>query len=292
MDITRVLSCVGYILLAPFLGGLLDGMDRKISARMQGRRGPSVFQPFYDIVKLFNKQIFLVNRSQFFMVVSYLVFVIFSGALIFAGYDLLMGFFALTTAAMFLVLAACSTHSPFGALASQRELLQMMAYEPMVLLTCVGFYLATGSFQVAEITQNTWSPIVYLPGFFLGFSFILTLKMRKPPFDLYPGPPAHQEMVRGVTTEMVGSLYAVTEIAEWYENVMLLGILALFFINQNPLSWPLAILAVLAVYFLEILVDNTAARLKWDKVFSSSWLVTLLCGGLNLLVLDLVIHLL
>ena len=70
MDITRVLSCVGYILLAPFLGGLLDGMDRKISARMQGRRGPSVFQPFYDIVKLFNKQIFLVNRSQFFMVVS------------------------------------------------------------------------------------------------------------------------------------------------------------------------------------------------------------------------------
>ena len=168
----------------------------------------------------------------------------------------------------------------------------MMAYEPMVLLTCVGFYLATGSFQVAEITQNTWSPIVYLPGFFLGFSFILTIKMRKSPFDLSTGHHAHQEMVRGVTTEMVGSLYAVTEIAEWYENVMLLGILALFFINQNPLSWPLAILAVLAVYFLEILVDNTAARLKWDKVFSSSWLVTLLCGGLNLLVLDLVIHLL
>ena len=29
-----------YILLAPLLGGLMSGMDRIISARMQGRQGP------------------------------------------------------------------------------------------------------------------------------------------------------------------------------------------------------------------------------------------------------------
>ena len=76
MKTTRLLCCLGYILLAPFIGGLLDGMDRKLSARMQGRTGPSVLQPFYDIIKLFHKQIFLVNHSQFFLVGSYLVFVI------------------------------------------------------------------------------------------------------------------------------------------------------------------------------------------------------------------------
>ena len=61
MNTTRLLCCLGYILLAPFIGGLLDGMDRKLSARMQGRTGPSVLQPFYDIVKLFQQCICFVQ---------------------------------------------------------------------------------------------------------------------------------------------------------------------------------------------------------------------------------------
>ena len=36
----RILSVLGFLILAPFLGGLLDGIDRKISARMQRRVGP------------------------------------------------------------------------------------------------------------------------------------------------------------------------------------------------------------------------------------------------------------
>ena len=45
-----------YIIGAPFAGGLLEGIDRKVSARMQGRKGPSLLQPFYDLNKLFAKQ--------------------------------------------------------------------------------------------------------------------------------------------------------------------------------------------------------------------------------------------
>ena len=55
MATTRIIIAVLYVLLAPFVIGLLDGFDRKISARMQGRRGPSVLQPFFDIKKLFEK---------------------------------------------------------------------------------------------------------------------------------------------------------------------------------------------------------------------------------------------
>ena len=47
--IKRVIFVILYLLLAPVLGGLLEGVDRKISARMQGRVGPSVLQPFYDV---------------------------------------------------------------------------------------------------------------------------------------------------------------------------------------------------------------------------------------------------
>ena len=50
MDAVRVIL---YILLAPVIGGLLDGLDRRISARMQGRQGPPILQPFYDLGKFF-----------------------------------------------------------------------------------------------------------------------------------------------------------------------------------------------------------------------------------------------
>ena len=52
----RVIFIICYVVLAPFLGGFLEGLDRKISARMQGRVGPPVLQPFYDVQKLLNKQ--------------------------------------------------------------------------------------------------------------------------------------------------------------------------------------------------------------------------------------------
>ncbi len=287
MSVNSVFFMLVYIVCAPFVGGLLDGCDRKISARMQRRKGPSIFQPFYDVSKLFNKQILVVNQSQFFMVLSYLFFVAFSGALLFGGFDLLLCFFSLTTAAMFLLLASYSTHSPFGSLGSQRELLQMMAYEPMVLLTAVGFYLATGTFNVSGILNSARSPIIELPGFFIGFVFILTIKIRKSPFDLSTAHHAHQEMVKGITTEMVGGLYAAVEIAEWYENVFLLSIVGLFFVNSNPLSILLAIAMCLIVMFIEIIIDNASARFKWDKVLGWAWMVTLVTGGINLLILEM-----
>ena len=40
---------IAYIVFAPILGALLDGLDRVVSARMQRRKGPSILQPFYDL---------------------------------------------------------------------------------------------------------------------------------------------------------------------------------------------------------------------------------------------------
>ncbi len=284
----RFLMMFLFVVLAPFLGGLLDGLDRKISARMQGRKGPGILQPFYDVGKLFQKQYLRINGFQLLMVMSYWFFVVLTGALFFGGFDMLMCFFSLSTAAMFLILASTSTHSPFSTIGSHREMMQMMAYEPMVLLTAVGFYRATGTFRVCDIINADIPTIAYTPGFFVGFVFILTIKMRKSPFDLSTSHHAHQEVVKGVTTEMVGIEYATTTIAEWYENVFLLGVVGLFFVNSNPLSYLVAIAAVAVVFFVEILIDNTSARVKWQLMLKLAWGVSLVTGGLNLFILDLI----
>lgn len=284
----RIISMVLYIVAAPILGGLLDGLDRKISARMQGRKGPSVLQPFYDVKKLTQKQLLSVNKFQLLMVMSYLFFVAMSGVMFFGGFDMLMCFFSLSTAEMFLILASTSTHSPFSTIGTHREMMQMMSYEPMMLLTAVGFYLATGTFRVSDIIQADMPAIAYTPAFFLGFVFILSIKLRKSPFDLSTTHHAHQEVVKGVTTEMVGVEYALTTVTEWYEMIFLFGIVALFFINTNPLSYIGAVAAIIVVFFFEVLIDNTSARVKWQLMLKLAWGVTLITGGLNLLILELI----
>ncbi|MBE5855395.1 MAG: NADH-quinone oxidoreductase subunit H [Lachnospiraceae bacterium] len=279
---------LAYIILAPFIGGFMTGLDRKISARMQGRRGPSVLQPFYDVSKLMQKETKMVNHLQQFMVSGFLVFVAFTGALFFWGGDLLLVFFSLTLAGIFYVLTASCANAPFSSLAAQRELLQMMAYEPMVLLAAIGFYLATGSFQVREIAAASMSGIVVLPGFFLGFVFILTIKLRKSPFDLSTGQHAHQEIVQGLNSDLSGFVMGLVEIAHWYENVFLFGVIGLFILNGQVWSIPVALLVCFLVYFLEILVDNVCARVKWKLLFQSAWIVTACTGVINLMILSIV----
>ena len=281
----RVIGVIAYLFLAPLLGGLLNGLDRKISARMQGRIGPSILQPFYDVRKLFSKQFIIVNPAQSFLILSYVLTLVFTGCMFFAGSDLLLCFFILSTGATFLMFAACVTNSPYSNLGASRELVQIMSYEPAVLLTCVGFYLATGSFNVSDIIKSDISAILFTPGFFVAFVFILTIKMRKSPFDLSTSHHPHQEMVKGITTEMGADNLALFQISEWYETVFLMGVVALFFINENPWSYVLAVLAVLAVYFLEILIDNTSARVKWHTMFRLAWGVTVFAAGTNLIIL-------
>ncbi len=288
---TRIIMAVCYIVLAPIIVGLLDGFDRKLSARMQGRKGPSVLQPFYDLKKLFEKEFLSANKMQLFLIRSYLCFILLSGILFFSGFDLLMVIFALSTSAMFLILASTATHSPFSSQGTHRELVQIMACEPMELLVPVGFYLATipKTFNVADIVKNSvYSNIIYLPGFFVGFVFILTIKFRKSPFDISTSHHAHQEVVKGVTAEMVGKEYGMVTLAEWYENAILYGMIALFFLNKNPFSIIAAVVAILAVWFLEILIDNTSARVKWQLMLKLAWSVTIIAAGMNLFLLEII----
>ena len=86
---------------------------------------------------------------------------------------ILLVLFSLTMAEVFLVLAAYSVNAAYSEIGAQRELLQMMAYEPMTLLTAVGFYLSTGSFKVEDIIRTDIPLIIKMPGFFIGFFFII-----------------------------------------------------------------------------------------------------------------------
>ena len=288
MTVYSTVSLVIYLILSPFIACLFSGVDRIVTARMQGRRGPKLMQPWYDIIKLFAKENTAVNDVQKILVMAHCFFAIFSGAIFFAGGDILLVLFALTMAEVFLILAAYSVNAAYSEIGAQRELLQMMAYEPMTLLTAVGFYLSTGSFKVEEIVETGMPLIIKMPGFFLGFCFILVVKFRKSPFDIATSHHAHQEIIKGLTGDLSGPAYGFSELAELYEEILMLGIVGLFFITSDPISFVWAAVAVAVVLFCMSLVDNIFPRIKWETLLKASWLVTLFAGGANLVVLSLV----
>ena len=285
--VTRIIFIIAYLVLAPIIGCILAGLDRKMSARMQRRVGPPILQPYYDVRKLFEKEKQAPTRFQDFYIIVYLIFLIGAGAIFFGGGDLLLVIFTETIGAVFLIIAAYSSNSPYAEVGAERELLQMMAYEPMMLLTAIGFYMYHGSFTVNDLVSADNMAFLPMIGIFFGFIYILTIKFRKSPFDLSMSHHAHQELVRGVTTEFVGRTMGWIEISHWFENIFILGFIFLFFCNGTVWGYVIGAIVCIVAYFLEVFIDNCFARMKWQFAFKSAWIVAIVLGVVNVFVLQL-----
>lgn len=279
--ITLLASAI-FAVVATVLGCLLAGLDRKVTARMQGRVGPPLLQPYYDVRKLFSKENSAVNTAIGTYVFWALIFTFIAGGVFFSGGNLLLCIFVITLAEMLFIMAAYAARSPFAEVGAHRETLQVMAYEPMVLLLAVGFFLATGSFNVSTVLHGDYPIIGPAIGVFLGLLYILTIKLRKSPFDLSYSHHAHQDLVKGVTTEMSGKVLGQVEIMHWCENVLFLAWVGMFFVWGNPVCIPIVIVALVFIYLLEIWIDNNFARVKWQLLLKSAWIVTLVFAGINI----------
>ena len=281
--IMAILGAVIFLIAAPLLGGLLSGIDRIITARMQSRRGPPLLQPFYDIAKLWHKEKVFANPVEMIFTTAYLVLTAVSGAMFFGGLNLLLVVFCLALAHTFLILAAYAANAPYSHIGAERELIAIMVAEPILILLGVGFFMVTGTFLVSEIMGAGVSAICYLPGVFLALFAVLTLKLRKSPFDISTSHHAHQELVKGVTSSFAGKTLAKVELAHWYETILLLGMIFLFFAGHPVIG----IIVVIVGYFLEILIDNIFPRVTWQMTVKSLWLVTLILGVVNIILLGI-----
>ncbi len=266
------------IVATPFIGGFLRGVDRKLTARMQGRRGPPIRQPFYDVVKLFAKQTIVTTRSPIVFAYGYLVLIVTTLVLFALRQDLFMVILVLGVGSVCLVLGSLGVKSPYSQIGGHRELLQILAYEPILMLVAVAVYMKTGTFFIGNIFEQGTPLLPSLWVAYLALLITLIIVMRKSPFDISASEHAHQEIVRGVFTEYSGPYLAIVELAHWYEIVLLLGIIFLLWV---PMVWP-GILLALFSYFVVLVIDNITARLTWSWMLRVSWI-----GGLSLVLLNL-----
>lgn len=247
-----------------FLTALLFGLFaswllRNISARAEGRVGPPLLQPIWDLIKLFSKGS-VGDVSEALPLLS-LLLTLFAVANLpsptsFEG-DVLVVLYSLTASSIFLSLAGFASSSPFSTLGGSRELQQTLLAELI--------FIATG-FSVVALVNSTSFQTVWLyhathalnPLLVVGFIIMFLAcqaKLRKAPFDI---PDANVEVAAGPATELSGyalGMYELTYMLQLYCLPMLASFL--FF----GLNYPAALMLSMLMIFGFGLFAAASARL-------------------------------
>ncbi|MCC4767855.1 NADH-quinone oxidoreductase subunit H [Methanosarcina sp. DH1] len=274
----EILTIILVLIVAPIIGCLASGVDRKITARLQGRVGPPLLQPYYDVKKLLSKDNMVVNSSQNFYVIVYLVFIILSLFMLVLKQDFLMIIFVYTVASVALIVGGMSTGSPYARVGSSREIMAILSYEPVLILYALAIYLLTGTFKLSALLDASSPLLMYTPLIFIAMIVVLNIKLKKSPFDYSTSHHGHQELVKGMTTEYGGPGFATIEIAHFYEYVFLTGLIFLFWAS-NPI---IGVLLGIIAYLLIIVIDNITARVYWQWMLKLSWTVLLIISIVNI----------
>ena len=267
MNTATILTAVILALATPLMGGLLAGVDRKLTARMQERVGPPLVQPFYDVLKLWGKNPMISNSLQPVLAFGYLGFALVAAGMVTFQQDLLLVLFIMGIADICLTVAAVNARSPYSYLGGRREFLAMLSYEPVMLLAYIAIFLVTGSFTIRGIYDYGQPLLMVLPLVLVALQFVLVIEMKKSPYDVSGSGHAHQELVRGVYTEFSGYTMALVELGHWVKLATTLMIYSLFWAPNPVLGGAIS----LAMFFVALVVDNIYPRLTWQKMLKTTW---------------------
>jgi NADH-quinone oxidoreductase subunit H len=276
------------LLFSAIVGAFLSWFDRKISARVQFRKGPPVLQPFYDFFKLLLvKETILPKHGSPVVFLLAPVFAV-SGATMagvfillpllnittgFRG-DLLVIFYLLTIPSFSYIIGALASGNPLASVGASREMKLILSYELTFLLIIAGIIMKCGQkfdlYSVINAQQTGTSFIGSISGalLFIAGLFCIQAKLALVPFDM---PEAEAEITEGIFIEYSGAAYALIKLAKYIMLFILPSfIIALlmsgFRLEGIHILW--AILKILAVVLLITIVRNTNPRVKIKQAIS------------------------
>ncbi len=263
------------------LAWLLLWVQRKLTARLQGRKGPPFYQPFFDFVKLLGKEPVVpggVNRRLLF-ILPLLSLVSATAALSlipvpgnpmwsFAG-DLIVLLYLLEMPALCEVLAGYSSRSLYGQVGSAREAILWLGYNLPFLAAVVSVAMKAKSLRLATLAATPLGPVHLAAA--LAFLLALPARLKRNPFSI---PNAEQEIVAGPFTEYSGAPLAFFELSHGLELVALVSLFGVLFLPRpGPLGlrWWLYLLASGGLVALITLVATATARLTVRQAFRLYW---------------------
>jgi formate hydrogenlyase subunit 4 len=189
MNVVRVLA------VAPFCQGVL----RKVTARIQSRQGPPIWQPYFDLLKLLGKEDIESGESpvmQRFTAYLSLAAVLTVACLVPMGFgapmngtgDVYLLIYLLTLCGICTLLAGLAAGSTYSLVGINRGMMSMIALEPLFAITPVAGAIHARSFQLDLVLNGSvyaaggfsWSGVIMLGVMLLSFQAFV----QRVPFDI------------------------------------------------------------------------------------------------------------
>ena len=291
-EMTEALQSLFWILIFPgFLFTLVFGLivswvARRVSALVQWRVGPPLFQPFYDVLKLMGKEILIPQEAQrtvfiaaplvgmagVLLLSTMLWRITFEPITPFVG-DIIVAIYLMMLPSLALILGSSASASPHATIGTAREMKLVMGYElPLVLAFIVVIIKTGGQLNLAVIAQQT--PALSISGMlaFLVALLCVQAKLGFVPFDIAE---SETEIASGVLIEYSGALLAVWKVMQAMMLVALPLFLVMVFLGGFGISLWAGLSKYLLIVVLLILIKNTNPRVRIDQAMKFFWVY---CG--------------
>jgi formate hydrogenlyase subunit 4 len=225
---------------------LLLGVMRQVRARLEGRAGAGVLQPWRDLRKLFRKEPITPRGTT--EVFRYAPIVLLATTLVLAavapfltiesGLDPVADLFAvvalLALGTVALALAGLDTGTAFGGMGASREMTIIALVEPTLLVAILALSVRVGSTNLAAIVSSTLedpgrvvSPVSLLAA--VALVVVIIAETGRLPVD---NPSTHLELTmvhEAMVLEYAGPDLALVELASMMRLTVFLGLLATLF---------------------------------------------------------------
>ncbi len=259
----QFLLLISNLIAIPILSPIVLGIVRATKARMQSRRGASIFQPYRDLMKLFAKdEVVSEDNSWIFSIAPYIVFgttlaiaagVPLASHVAFAPMgDVLVFAYTLAGGAFFLALAGMDTGGGFGGFGASREMMIASLTEGGLILSLVAVAFIANTTNLAAMTQSLPSlPLVaMLPLAIAGIAFFIALLAENARYPV-DNPATHLELTmvhEAMLLEYSGPRLALME---WAASNKLLIFMAVFVDLFLPFGVPVNVtMSTIIVSFL------------------------------------------
>ena len=258
MTAAAVLGLLLQLLVVVALSPLLTGMMRQVRARMEGRQGPGVGQPWRDLRKLMRKRPVAPHGTSVVfrtaplvlvatcLVVAAVVPFVTTATVLDPVSDLFAVVALLTLGTVALALAGIDTGTAFGGMGASREVTIVALVEPTLLVAIFALSVPVGSTNLGAIVTSTLddpaqvlSPVSLLAA--AALVVVIIAETGRLPVD---NPSTHLELTmvhEAMILEYSGPDLAMVELAASMRLTLFLGLLANLFLpwgiatGANPL---------------------------------------------------------
>src|SRR5208282_497101 len=265
------------LLVAPFYQGIL----RKGTARIQSRQGPPIRQPYFDLLKLLGKEDIESGETPFMqrfaaylslatvLTVACLVPMGFPSPMNGAG-DVILLIYLLTLSGICTLLAGLAAGSTFSLVGINREMMTMIALEPLFAITIVIGAIHTKSFRIDTVLNGS----VYAAGFPLSGIIMLVVMLlsfqafvQRVPFDISE---AETEIMEGPLMEYSGPKLAIFKYAQMVKLVVFSALFIGIFVPWGadlvfPFGWLIFWVKVTVLVLMVTVLAATHARYRIDQ---------------------------